>query len=34
LVDALWGDDPPRTAAKTLQNYVLRVRVRWPEGQA
>jgi DNA-binding SARP family transcriptional activator len=26
LVDALWGDDPPRTAGKTLQNYVLRVR--------
>jgi DNA-binding SARP family transcriptional activator len=26
LVDALWGDDPPRTATKTLQNYVLRVR--------
>src|SRR6516164_6358190 len=26
LVDALWGDRPPRTAAKTLQNYVLRVR--------
>jgi DNA-binding SARP family transcriptional activator len=26
LVDALWGDHPPRTAAKTLQNYVLRVR--------
>ncbi|HTQ88614.1 MAG TPA: BTAD domain-containing putative transcriptional regulator, partial [Streptosporangiaceae bacterium] len=26
LVDALWGGDPPRTAAKTLQNYVLRVR--------
>jgi DNA-binding SARP family transcriptional activator len=26
LADALWGDDPPRTAAKTLQNYVLRVR--------
>ena len=26
LVDALWADDPPRTAAKTLQNYVLRVR--------
>lgn len=26
LMDALWGDDPPRTAAKTLQNYVLRVR--------
>lgn len=26
LVDALWGDHPPRTASKTLQNYVLRVR--------
>jgi Transcriptional regulatory protein, C terminal len=26
LVDALWGDDPPRTVTKTLQNYVLRVR--------
>ena len=26
LLDALWGDRPPRTAAKTLQNYVLRVR--------
>jgi DNA-binding SARP family transcriptional activator len=26
LVDALWGDDPPRTATKTLQNYVLHVR--------
>ena len=26
LVEALWGDDPPRTATKTLQNYVLRVR--------
>jgi len=26
LVDALWDDDPPRTAAKTLQNYVLHVR--------
>ena len=26
LQDALWGDRPPRTAAKTLQNYVLRVR--------
>lgn len=26
LVDALWGDGPPRTASKTLQNYVLRVR--------
>jgi len=26
LVDALWADAPPRTATKTLQNYVLRVR--------
>ena len=26
LVDVLWGDDPPRTAVKTLQNYVLRLR--------
>lgn len=26
LVDALWGDSPPRTAGKTLQNYVLRLR--------
>ena len=26
LIDALWGDRPPRSAAKTLQNYVLRLR--------
>jgi len=26
LMDALWGYDPPRTAGKTLQNYVLRLR--------
>jgi DNA-binding SARP family transcriptional activator len=26
LVDALWGDDPPTTAVKTLQGYVARVR--------
>ena len=26
LVDALWGDDPPATAVKTLQGYVARVR--------
>jgi len=26
LVDVLWGDYPPRTATKTLQNYVLRLR--------
>src|SRR5690349_20164864 len=28
LVDALWDGAPPRTATKTLQNYVLRVRRR------
>jgi NAD+-dependent secondary alcohol dehydrogenase Adh1 len=28
LVDALWRGAPPRTAAKTLQNYVLRLRRR------
>jgi len=28
LVDALWDGAPPRTAAKTLQNYVMRVRRR------
>ena len=28
LVDALWERKPPRTAAKTLQNYVLRLRRR------
>lgn len=26
LVDALWGDDPPATAVKTLQGHVARVR--------
>ena len=26
LVDALWGDSPPRTAAKSLQTHVLRLR--------
>ncbi len=26
LIDGLWGDDPPRTAGKALQNLVLRVR--------
>ena len=26
LIEALWGAEPPRTAAKTLQNYVLRLR--------
>ena len=26
LIEALWGDEPPRTATKTMQNYVLRLR--------
>lgn len=26
LVDGLWGEQPPRTAAKSLQTYVLRLR--------
>jgi DNA-binding SARP family transcriptional activator/streptogramin lyase len=26
LIDALWGNEPPRTAKKTLQNYVRRLR--------
>jgi class 3 adenylate cyclase/tetratricopeptide (TPR) repeat protein len=26
LVDALWGDDPPRSATKVVQNHVLRLR--------
>ncbi|HEY5820514.1 MAG TPA: BTAD domain-containing putative transcriptional regulator [Propionibacteriaceae bacterium] len=26
LIDVLWPDDPPRTASKTLQGYVKRVR--------
>jgi len=26
LIDALWGEDPPRTAVRTLQSHVTRVR--------
>lgn len=26
LIDALWGDDPPNTAVKSLQSYVARAR--------
>ena len=26
LVDSLWGSDPPRTAAKSLQSHVMRLR--------
>jgi len=28
LIDSLWGEDPPRSAAKALQTYVLRLRNR------
>ncbi len=28
LVDVVWTDEPPRTAVKTVQNYVLRLRKR------
>ena len=26
IVDALWGDEPPPTAAKTIQSHVVRLR--------
>ena len=26
LVDLVWGEEPPRTAEKTLQSYVVRLR--------
>ncbi|MGZ8738406.1 MAG: nSTAND1 domain-containing NTPase [Nocardioides sp.] len=26
LIESMWGDDPPRSAAKSLQTYVLRLR--------
>ena len=32
LIDALWGEDPPRSAAKTLQNYVSSLRRLLPAG--
>jgi DNA-binding SARP family transcriptional activator len=32
LIDALWGERPPSTAAKTLQNYVARLRRALPPG--
>ena len=31
LIDGLWGDEPPRTAAKTLQTYVKNLRGRLAE---
>src|SRR5438270_5677755 len=30
LIDALWGERPPETAAKTLQTYVSQVRKAFP----
>ena len=27
LVELVWGDQPPRTAEKTLQSYVVRLRI-------
>ncbi|MCU1395128.1 MAG: transcriptional regulator, putative ATPase, winged helix family [Ilumatobacteraceae bacterium] len=32
LVESVWGDTPPRTAAKTLQTYVMRLRQLLPQG--
>lgn len=32
LIDALWGDDPPPSARKTLQGFILRLRRRLPAG--
>ena len=31
IIDALWGDDPPRTAVKTLYSHVVRVRQAFEE---
>ena len=28
LIDCVWGESPPRTAAKSLQTYILRLRNR------
>jgi DNA-binding SARP family transcriptional activator len=32
MVDALWPEDPPRTAHRTLQSYVARVRSALDQG--
>lgn len=34
LVDALWPNDPPRTARRTLQSYVARLRTALEQGGA
>jgi hypothetical protein len=32
LIDELWGEEPPKTAAKAVQGYVWRLRKLLPEG--
>src|SRR5689334_4019836 len=32
LIDALWGEDPPETAANTLQVHVSQLRKALPDG--
>src|SRR5262245_30261300 len=34
IIDGLWGDDPPPTAAKTLQSHVVRLRRSLTESHA
>ncbi len=34
LIDALWGDDPPQSAAKNIQRNVSRLRKAFGEGRA
>ena len=34
LIDALWGDDPPQSAAKNVQQHVSRLRKALGEGRA
>lgn len=34
LVEELWGDDPPRSSATTLQTYILQLRNRMAEGSS
>ena len=34
LIDGLWGDDPPASAAKNIQRYVSRLRKALGEGRA
>ena len=32
LIDAVWGDDPPPSADKSLQSHMSRIRQQLPEG--